>query len=158
MSYINDILLSRRLSYYLQNSETPLHISCQQGHIEVVKLLLDKGADIHQRRFVSIMRHINDIDILLLRELFYYQQDNCTSFHMACYGGNIEIVKLLIDKGADIHQENKVSIIIAEPIIYFSSDISIIYYCYDDASTIDRIKVFHFITLAEMVPWKLLNY
>jgi ankyrin repeat protein len=32
------------------SNETPLHIAAQQGHLEVVKVLLDHGADINAKR------------------------------------------------------------------------------------------------------------
>ena len=38
---------------FLQWQQTPLHRAVQQGHIDVVKILLTKGADIHAEDKVS---------------------------------------------------------------------------------------------------------
>ena len=37
----------------LQGQQTPLHFSCMSGHVEIVKVLLSHGADIHVKDRVS---------------------------------------------------------------------------------------------------------
>ena len=36
-----------------QDGDTALYIACQEGHVKVVKLLLDRGADIEAKTNVS---------------------------------------------------------------------------------------------------------
>jgi ankyrin repeat protein len=36
-----------------QNGSTPLYVAAQKGHLEVCKLLLEKGADVTKAREVS---------------------------------------------------------------------------------------------------------
>ena len=60
---------------------TGLFKACQEGHIDIVKLLIENNAD------------INAID---------YQ--GATGFYMACQEGHYKIVKHLIYKGVDITQ------------------------------------------------------
>ena len=56
-----------------------LYLAARKGHIEVLKLLLDKGADI------SVAN-----------------ADGWTPLNAAASSGHLEVVKLLLDQGADI--------------------------------------------------------
>jgi hypothetical protein len=60
---------------------TALQIASFHGHLDVVKILVDRGAD------------VNKADI-----------HGDTALSSAAYGGHVEIVKYLIEKGADIHR------------------------------------------------------
>ena len=66
------------------NKDTPLHIACDNGVLEVVTALIDKGAAIDARNS--------------------FQE---TPLHLACVGNNIEVAKTLIDKGANINIFNR---------------------------------------------------
>ncbi|KIJ10400.1 hypothetical protein PAXINDRAFT_40640, partial [Paxillus involutus ATCC 200175] len=59
---------------------TPLHSACFRGHMNIIKLLLEQGADVNAL-------------------------GKCcgTPLHAACSGGDIDIVDLLLQKGADMH-------------------------------------------------------
>ena len=63
--------------------ETALHKACDNGRLDVVRLLLKAGADL-ERCCES------DLDTL-------------TPLYLAIRGGNLEIVKILLEAGADIH-------------------------------------------------------
>lgn len=43
----------------MQNGQTPLHFACHGGNVEVVKFLVDQGAEIESREKVSIPRRKN---------------------------------------------------------------------------------------------------
>ena len=60
------------------NDVTPLILASQQGKLDVVAFLLDRGA------------RVNDV-----------MTDGKTALLMACKNGHIEIVKILMTKGAD---------------------------------------------------------
>jgi len=59
---------------------TPLHLACFKGNIEMVKLLLEKGADINAK-----------------------SRTGMTPVYLAATKGNYKIVLLLADKGANIN-------------------------------------------------------
>lgn len=61
-----------------------LHIACSFGHIEIVKLLIEKGAN------------FNAAD----------DDNSDTPLHIACGHGYTEIVKLLIEEGVDLEVTN----------------------------------------------------
>ena len=62
---------------------TPLHYACARGHLEVAQFLISNGAS---------------IDSL--------SQGNTTPLMMAVQSGNEVLVKLLLDKGADLQLRN----------------------------------------------------
>lgn len=64
----------------------PIHIAAENNQIAVVKFLLQHG------------ERVNSID----------EEDNNTPLHYACMTGSLEMVKLLISKGADVDAENYV--------------------------------------------------
>jgi ankyrin repeat protein len=55
-------------------------LASEKGHVEVVKLLLDRGAEIDKQTFF-------------------------TALHLASYNGYVEVVKLLLDRGAEIDKQ-----------------------------------------------------
>ena len=64
------------------NDATPIYIAAENGHLNVVKKLIEKGADINEGRW----------SISLLYQATYFK--------------HIDVVKLLIDKGADLNKAN----------------------------------------------------
>lgn len=58
-------------------SKTPLHFAAEKGHLDIVTLLIDKGANINSR-----------------------DSNNCTPLHIAAKYGRFCVVKYLINKGA----------------------------------------------------------
>ena len=62
---------------------TPLHKAASNGHIETVKLLISKGADVN----------IKD-------------ENGWTPLHLATLNRHLKLVKLLVSKGANINTES----------------------------------------------------
>lgn len=59
--------------------ETPLHAAIEEGHTEVVRLLIETGADKNQAT----------------------PDDDETPLHLAARKGHLEIVRVLVEAGAD---------------------------------------------------------
>jgi cytohesin len=62
---------------------TPLHYAADEGHTEVVELLIANGADVNAK-----------------------DEEGWTPFHLAAYWGGKDIVELLIAAGADVNAKN----------------------------------------------------
>jgi ankyrin repeat protein len=65
------------------NGNTALHHAARNGDIQVVELLVNRGADV-------------DIQ----------DQGGNTALHLAAANGNVEVVELLVNRGADINIQN----------------------------------------------------
>jgi ankyrin repeat protein len=95
---------------------TVLHISIINRHNEIVKILLDQGADIEsettmRRRPLHLAVIVGEFDItdFLLScgaEINSFDTDNNTALHHASRMGHKEIVELLIYKQAKINIKN----------------------------------------------------
>ena len=63
---------------------TPLYGACQEGHVAVARLLLDKGAEVDRAR-----------------------EDGATPLFAACSHGHVDAARLLLEKGADASRVTK---------------------------------------------------
>jgi Ankyrin repeats (3 copies) len=84
-----------------------LRKACQKCHIEIVKLLIEKGADdLNEGLYYACSKgHIEIVNFLIEKGA----DDLNEGLYNACWGGHIETVKFLIEKGATkckIHGSN----------------------------------------------------
>ncbi|CAG2227856.1 unnamed protein product [Mytilus edulis] len=93
-----------------------LHLACQNGHCEVVKLLIGAGMNpnvttnrgstpLHtacQNGHFEIAKYLIDLNDKLFNsrvDVTTKLKNGCSALHLACQNGHLEIVKLLIDAG-----------------------------------------------------------
>lgn len=84
-----------------------LFMACFSGQLEIVKLILAKKLNSHKRDTDCLMWALNSaaqggrmdvVKLLMLYDPSYF--DHTDALMYACIGGNIDIVKLMINKGA----------------------------------------------------------
>ncbi|KAJ7500110.1 ankyrin repeat-containing domain protein, partial [Mycena latifolia] len=104
---------------------SPLHVATFYGHLEMVQLLIEEGADVdaRDRRSTSAL-HIassrgHEIIVRLLikhgAEVNAQDAECSTALHVACRKGHTELVRLLIELGADLdaREQNRTPLLIA---------------------------------------------
>jgi uncharacterized protein len=73
---------------------TAVHIAAEKGHVKIVELLADRGADLNLRHEISRL----------------------TPFHLAALAGHKEVVKTLAAKGADINIKMLADVSVLRPL------------------------------------------
>ena len=95
---------------------TALMTASNYGHVEIVSILLDSGADIDGRNRngnTSLMQaassgHADVVRFLLAKgaDVNAKSEDDDTALMYAVWDGHIEIVKILLDRDADVNAED----------------------------------------------------
>ena len=97
--------------------DTPLIYAADNGHVEVVRVLLEKGADIEKTNayqqtaihgaawygYLEVCRLLLDLGAKLDR----LDKWTDTPLHYAARKGHLLVVKLLLERGADVRVKNK---------------------------------------------------
>ncbi|KAF4758737.1 hypothetical protein FOZ63_013252, partial [Perkinsus olseni] len=97
---------------------TPLHAAVSGGNAEVIRLLVERRAEIDKPDrsgftplYVALTRNRLACVKLLLElgaSIEFRNQDGATALHVAASLGREEIAQLLIDEGADVNAKNNV--------------------------------------------------
>jgi ankyrin repeat protein len=90
---------------------SPLHVAAYWGHIEIVKLLVENGADINDKRNSGIISVLNIIAFPeaahiahdLDKKGWNFLNEDFKPLHLAVLNNQVEVVKYLIQKGADVN-------------------------------------------------------
>ncbi|KAJ7145175.1 ankyrin repeat-containing domain protein [Mycena crocata] len=94
------------LSLKLENG-SPLCAASEYNHIQIVELLLKRGADINAGDDATLQRaagagNLEVVHLLLDKGAGIHAGDN-TTLQAATESGKLEVMRLLLEKGADIH-------------------------------------------------------
>jgi hypothetical protein len=95
---------------------TPLHRAASKGHMEVLRLLLEQGANPYAveyngmaaLHFASLHGHLPAVNLLLQRtDVNVQDKDGYTPLFLATRSQNVQMIAVLISKGADVNMKNK---------------------------------------------------
>jgi ankyrin repeat protein len=111
VSKLKRLILCRKLIFLPVNihayTDRALKSASQNGHIEVIKFLLENGADIHADsdkalRYAASYGQLEAVRLLLDRgaNIHVYQDE---SLRVAAENGHTKTVELLLERGAHIH-------------------------------------------------------
>ena len=129
--FYGNIFISLKIIFIFflkKNGWTSLHIATNYGNYEIVKLLLEKGANIHAQNKVVIFFFFFFFFFCLLfflfllfasNFLFPFLKDGWTPLHIALRYGKDEIARLLLENGANIHSTTKVLFLIFLFLFFF---------------------------------------
>ncbi|KAN0137681.1 Ankyrin repeat-containing domain protein [Lactarius tabidus] len=105
---------------YDKRRNTPLHFAASEGHLEVARMLLERGADVNskndegltplQRASQIQQEGKSDIMRLLLdygANANVYDKRRNTPLHFAASEGHLEVVRMLLELGADVNSKNE---------------------------------------------------
>ena len=111
---VDDVLIAHRLTdCRAENGSTPFLNACQEGHAEVVTLLMDAGADINAKNksgrnalmLASRYGYLPVVEILFGQggvDLHDREIDGRNAFMLASRKGHLPVVQFLWDKGPDL--------------------------------------------------------
>ena len=93
---------------------TALHIAADNGHLQCMQLLLDRGVDAQGEEGQKALRiaarqgHFKCLELLLDRGADIHAQDGMgqTALHLAADKGILKCLQLLLNRGADIHDQD----------------------------------------------------
>ena len=96
----------------LARNDVALRWASKNGHLEIVKYLVEQGADIHTQIDVNdaLIKAILNGHLEVVRYLIEHGADihaqNDSALRWASHNGHLEVVKHLVEHGADVHAED----------------------------------------------------
>ena len=116
---INGSIARGQFGNYRKQLQTPLHTAVSSRNLEIVKILLQNGADVNTTdedgftplHIAAYNGNLQMVKILLQNGsgIFLDIKDNTngrSALHVAVYDGNLEIVRVLVEKGANINAKD----------------------------------------------------
>ena len=89
-----------------------IHVACSFGHISVIKLLVDSGANVrYDNDSLLVLASSNgyvDLVKYLIEKGCTPSSADSTALFFACQDGDLRIVRLLVENGADIYAKGGV--------------------------------------------------
>ena len=77
------VMIAKMIMDQDRDDQTALHLAVENGHIDIVRLCIEKGANVN-----------------------FVKTNLITPLHLACTSGQLDIVNILVNSDADIEAKN----------------------------------------------------
>ena len=97
----------------IQDERTPLHLACERGYTEIVKMLLaDPRGDVNICNKVNKFQYLPALSVMIIDyHCVSFIQSGKTALHEACRYQDSEIVEILLDEPrVDVNASDNVCI------------------------------------------------
>ena len=104
-------------SQSLDDASTPLHLTSRQGHVEVARMLVGRGANMSAQdedgrtplHWACREGHVDMARMLVERgaDVLAQDKDRWTPLHGASREGHMNVVRMLVERGADVSAQDK---------------------------------------------------
>ena len=105
-------LMEYQMGYYMVDRYTPLHSAAKEGHLALVRLIVERGAKVESLSTLErtplheavFGRHAPVVNLLLELGVSVHRKDyrGWTALHVAAKRSSVQMAKLLLDHGADV--------------------------------------------------------
>jgi len=99
-------------SQSFDGASTPLHLTSSRGHVDVARMLVERGADVSvQAEYGRTALHLAlfgghvDVARMLVErgaDVSVQAEDGWTALHWASYKGHVDVARMLVERGADV--------------------------------------------------------
>ena len=148
------------IKYKVNYGANPLHIASKNGRLDIVKKLINKGADVNANNNVN-ETPLHDASknghLEVVRELIYEganvndkNDNNKTPLYLASKNGHLEVVKILVKNGAFL---NELDMFNSNPNIYKNEDKIIEYLSTAKQMPETRIKKIYSFDYRNPIVW-----
>ena len=84
--------------------ESALTLACYKGHLEMVRFLLEAGADQEHKVMIHCYLLVLNCNIILILIIIVQTDEMHTALMEASMDGHVEVARLLLDSGAQVRK------------------------------------------------------
>ena len=102
--------LSLYPTFFINGKDQILGLASQDGHLIIVKYLVEQGADIHYNQSQALPLASENGHLTIVKYLVEHgakvKSNNSEALMFASFNGHLSVVKYLVEQGSDIHAQD----------------------------------------------------